>query len=822
MNKLNLKIKNQQLAKVLKKNTEEKAEIKKNTTPLKAKAKPVAVKKPAVNAVKPTLEKNVKSPKKDDTPATPKVTNVKNQDKQDENVTQTNTSVQTPPVNKPVLKTKEDTASKSKPNLIKSNSLRPRLGPTGRHISDLKKTYSSSNDSQTNKKTVKAESTTESKHTEKKSKSTTLSLVNKKPADQRKTVYAKKATKAYDYSNRRLTNTDTDDRWRKKRRPPRKVSAEPIIPDRPKSLSISLPITVKDFAAQLKLKVSEVISKIFLQGMTLTINDILQDETLVQLLGSEFDCEIEIDTKEEERRNVTNETIAEEIHNDEPKNLVERPPIVAFMGHVDHGKTSLIDCLRKTNTLNQESGAITQHIGAFMVNRNDKLFTVLDTPGHAAFSEMRQRGAVVTDLIVIVVAGDDGVKEQTLEAINAAKESGCTVIVAINKCDKESFDKEKVYRQLSEVELLPEAWGGSTTTIDCSAKTGKGIDELIEVIELTTEILELKANPNKRARGSVIESEKNKGLGNTATLIVRNGTLQIGDCLVFDQEWARVKTMKNEFSKKVKNAKPSYAVEVTGLSGIPQAGEEFIVVKNEKDARTIAKARQDQIASKRRTERQQMTLEAFLDHSEDSVKELKVILKTDVNGSLEACANAISKIKSEKVKVTIIDKSVGCISESDMNLAENSDAVILGFHTTIERHAEQEAKQQNVTVRLFNVIYDMISEVKNLMLDTLDPIPVERDIGAAKVIAMFKSSKAGSISGCLITDGLINRNALLRIKRGKEIIATKANIKSIRREKDDVREVKKGFECGIVSDNNAIKVDDILEAYVIDYVKQTL
>lgn len=619
-----------------------------------------------------------------------------------------------------------------------------------------------------------------------------------------------------------LRESDDEQGWRKKRhKQHRYVEEDTTI--RPTNLKVRIPITIKDLASEMKLKASQLIAKLFLQGVVATLNDILDDETTIQLLGQEFGCEIIIDTTEEERIRITDKTIKEEVDASNLDDLQARPPIVAFMGHVDHGKTSLIDAIRKSNRVAGEAGAITQHIGAFRCSTAVGDIAVLDTPGHEAFSAMRARGADVTDIVVLVVAGDEGIKIQTIEAINHAKSANVTIVVAINKCDKPNFNAETIYRQLAENELLPEVWGGQTITINCSAVTGEGIPQLLEMLALQAEVLELKANPKMRARGTVIESEMHKGMGAVATVLVQNGTLRLGDALVFDTYWGRVKTMRDEFNKELAEAPPSTPVEVTGLSGLPEAGQEFIVVKNEREAREIAEARQ---AGKRQINLQQtkkLSMEnMFLQAAESAKKTLNIILRADVQGSLEALRVALEKIKSTKAELNIIFSGVGEVSESDVQLAAASKAVIIGFHTQIESHAEDFYKQLGVQVHIHDIIYHVVDNVKALMQALLDKIAIETDKGKVEIRAIFKSSQVGQIAGCQVIEGVIQRNNTVRIRRNKDII-WKGSISSLKRMKEDVREVQKGFECGIVLNGfNDVREGDIIEAYEVTYITQDL
>lgn len=609
-------------------------------------------------------------------------------------------------------------------------------------------------------------------------------------------------------------------RRRPRRFRPKRDEAEII---RPKELTIRLPISVKDLAQGMKLKASELISKLFMQGVAIMINDLLDDETTVQLLGHEFGCEITIDTSEEERLRITDKTIQEEIQETDPEKLEGRAPIIAFMGHVDHGKTSLIDAIRQSNIASGEAGAITQHIGAFKCHRKQGDITILDTPGHEAFTLMRQRGTAITDVIVLVVAGDEGIMPQTDEAIQLAKDSGVPLVVALNKCDKEGFNPDNVYRQLADRELLPEAWGGEVLTVNCSAQTKQGIPELLEMLALQSEILELKANPDVRARGTVIESQMHKGFGSVATVLVQNGTLKLGDALVFDDLYARIKTMHDEHGKGVLVAEPATPVKITGLSGVPVAGSEFIVVDNEKVARKLAEERASG-AKREKLKRGRGELESFMSRKQElEVKKVvNLILKADVQGSVEAIKNSLLAIKTEKVELNFISEGVGEISESDVELAAASNAVIIGFHTQVESHADDLIKRNKVVIKRRDIIYQIIDDVKEIMLNSLDKVRHETEKGTAEVKQVFKSSQLGLIAGCLMTEGSIKRDYHAKVERDGKIIF-EGNISSLKRIKEDVKEVGKGLECGILLHKfSDYQEGDLIKGFEVTYIQQEL
>ncbi len=629
----------------------------------------------------------------------------------------------------------------------------------------------------------------------------------------------------FDSRNRQGLISPDEGTWQRRRRRPRtKKSYQEDTTIRPSKLAVRLPISIKNLSAAMKIKSSQLISVLFKQGITLTLNDYLEDETTVQLLGHEFTCEIVIDTTEQDRIQITDKLLEQEIKDTDDEKLAIRPPVVTFMGHVDHGKTSLIDAIRKSNRVASEAGDITQHIGAFQCVTSHGPITVLDTPGHEAFSAMRSRGANVTDIVVLVVAGDEGIKDQTVEALKQAKEAKVTLIVAINKSDKENFDTDPIYRGLSDHELIPEQWGGNTIMVNCSAKTGEGLPELLELIALQSEILELKANADFRARGTVLESQVHKGLGNVATLLIQNGTLNVGDAVVFDHYYAKIKTLINDVGQRVQHAGPSTPIEITGMSGLPEAGHEFIVVRTEKEAKQISEMRilefKAGISDHRRTKQK----DQFLENDQVVVnrKSLTLILRADVQGSLEALKQSLLKIETQKIELNIISSSVGEVTESDIQLAKTSNATIIGFHTRIESHAEELMKNMNVAIMMPKVIYEAVDTVKELMVNSLDKVTQEKDKGKLEVKAVFKASRIGRIAGCVVQNASIHRNHKARVIRDGETIWS-GNISSLKREKEDVKEVKKGMECGVVLEKfTDIEVGDIIQSFEVTYHEQTL
>lgn len=703
-------------------------------------------------------------------------------------------------------------------------SINAKFGPTGKHVSHLlNKGNTTSTSKHESGSSQKQDLPSPPPSTEGSVRNSSNKREAKKPTDTKDTrkrhAYENKTHSNKDRKDRYDSSEIDDDKWRKKRvTKHKKNTEEPIQPSIPSHIKIRLPITVKDLAAEMKLKSSELIQKLFIHGMTYVVNDVLDNETTVQFIGLEFGCNIEIDNSKQEQIQVTSQTVKEEIETTDPSKLLPRPPVVAFMGHVDHGKTSLIDALRKSNIASGEAGAITQHIGAFSCSTSIGTITILDTPGHEAFSAMRARGADICDIVVLVVAGDEGIKAQTIEAIQHAKNAGIVVLVAINKCDKPNFNPDQVYRQLADADLLPEAWGGSVITVNTSAKTGEGLPELLEMLSLQAEVLELKADPSARARGIVIESKLHKGLGYVATVLVQNGTLELGNALVFNHCHGKVKTMHNEMREFVKCAPPATPVQITGLSNLPSAGDPFVVVANEKLAREIVEARIEGLQIQAQQQKKTLSFDAVLQNK----KVLKLILKADVQGSVEALAASIYKIHSDKVNVEIVSTGVGEISESDIRMAAASKATIIGFHTNIESHAESLIKSMVVSVKLFDVIYHAIDEIKELMVKLLDPIAEEKELGSAEIKAVFKSSQLGSIYGCLVTHGSVIRNSKARILRAGEVIWS-GSLSSLKRIKEDVKEVRKGLECGIYLENcNFASPGDILQCYEIIYHPQTL
>ncbi|OQP05388.1 translation initiation factor IF-2 [Geobacillus sp. 44B] len=582
----------------------------------------------------------------------------------------------------------------------------------------------------------------------------------------------------------------------------------------PKKITFEGSLTVAELAKKLGREPSEIIKKLFMLGVMATINQDL-DKDAIELICSDYGVEVE-------EKVVIDETNFESIEIvDAPEDLVERPPVVTIMGHVDHGKTTLLDSIRHSKVTEQEAGGITQHIGAYQVTVNGKKITFLDTPGHEAFTTMRARGAQVTDIVVLVVAADDGVMPQTVEAINHAKAANVPIIVAINKIDKPDANPDRVMQELMEYNLVPEEWGGDTIYCKLSAKTGEGIDNLLEMILLVSEMEELKANPNRRATGTVIEAKLDKGRGPVATLLIQAGTLHVGDPIVVGCTYGRVRAMVNDTGRRVKEAGPSTPVEITGLHEVPQAGDRFMVFEDEKKARQIAEARAQKQLMEQRSMKARVSLDDLFEQiKQGEMKELNIIVKADVQGSVEALVAALQKIDVEGVRVKIIHAAVGAITESDILLATTSNAIVIGFNVRPDSNAKRVAESEKVDIRLHRIIYKVIEEIEAAMKGMLDPEYEEKVIGQAEVRQTFKVSKVGTIAGCYVTDGKITRDSKVRLIR-QGIVIYEGEIDSLKRFKDDVKEVMQGYECGLTIKNfNDIKEGDIIEAYIMQEVKR--
>ena len=567
-------------------------------------------------------------------------------------------------------------------------------------------------------------------------------------------------------------------------------------------------MTVGEFATALNTSVGEVIKKLMSLGMMMNLNQVIDFDTAA-IISSDFGRELK-------REETTDEVNFEELElQDSEEELVKRPPVVTIMGHVDHGKTTLLDTIRKTNVVSGEAGGITQAIGAYQITYQGNKLTFIDTPGHAAFTEMRARGASVTDIVIIIVAADDGVMPQTKEAIDHAKAAGVPIIVAVNKMDKPDANPERVLTEMAESGIIPEEWGGDTMFVNISAKTGMGISDLLERILLISDLEELKANPNRYASGTVIESKMDKNLGVVSTLLIQNGTLRLGDAIVVGTCAGKVRTLKNDLNESLVSAEPSTPVTITGLSESPSAGDKFMVFENEKKAKSIASERALKLKNNNNQTQETVSLDDLFNRINEGAKEINVILKADVKGSEEAVRNSLLKLDVEGVHINIIRSGIGTVSPTDITLAAASNAIIIGFNIRPDNKTMDFAKERNVDIRLYNIIYKLVEEVEAAMKGKLDPIFEEQILGNAEVRKLFKFSKVGTIAGSMVTNGIIKRDAKARVIRDGVIIYDGA-INTVAREKDQVKEVKSGIECGITIENfNDIKPGDIIEAYEI-------
>ena len=569
-------------------------------------------------------------------------------------------------------------------------------------------------------------------------------------------------------------------------------------------------MTIRELAEKMKMQPAVIVKKLFMEGTMVTVNHEIDFEK-----AREIALDYDIIAEQEEKVDVIEELLKEE--EEDPKDLVPRPPVVCVMGHVDHGKTSLLDAIRKTNVTDREAGGITQHIGAYVVSIKGQKITFLDTPGHEAFTAMRMRGANSTDIAVLVVAADDGVMPQTVEAINHAKAAGVEIIVAINKVDKPSANIERVKQELSEYELIPEDWGGSTIFVPVSAKTHQGIEELLEMILLTSEVCELKANPKRKARGLVIEAQLDKGKGPVATILVQKGTLHVGDFIAAGASSGKVRAMMDDKGRRVKEAGPSTPVEILGLSDVPNAGEVLVATENDKEAKNFAATFISENKNRLLEEtKAKMSLDdLFSQIQEGNLKELNLIVKADVQGSVEAVKQSLVKLSNDEVVVKVIHGGVGAINESDVTLASASNAIIIGFNVRPDATAKATAEQEGVDLRLYRVIYQAIEDVEAAMKGMLDPVFEEKVIGHAEVRQIFKASGVGNIAGSYVLDGVFQRGCTVRISReGKQIF--EGPLASLKRFKDDVKEVKAGYECGLVFEGfNDIQELDQVEAYIM-------
>ncbi|WHY79350.1 translation initiation factor IF-2 [Neobacillus sp. WH10] len=621
--------------------------------------------------------------------------------------------------------------------------------------------------------------------------------------------------KARPYNNNQNRNNNNNNKKKKSHTPVQ--HAQPVKKkekELPAKITFSESLTVGELAKKIYREPSEIIKKLFLLGVMATINQVL-DKDAIELIAGEYGVEVEEEIK------IDTTDLEVYFTEDTAEDLVERPSVVTIMGHVDHGKTTLLDSIRNTKVTEGEAGGITQHIGAYQVVENGKKITFLDTPGHAAFTTMRARGAKITDITILVVAADDGVMPQTVEAINHAKAAEVPIIVAVNKMDKEAANADRVMQELTEHGLVSEAWGGDTIFVPLSAKTGEGIDNLLEMILLVSEVEEYKANPNRKAVGTVIEAQLDKGRGSVATLLVQNGTLKIGDPIVVGNTYGRVRAMVNDKGRRVKEAAPSTPVEITGLSEVPQAGDRFVVFEDEKTARQVGEARAQQALVAQRGEKSIVSLENLFDQlKQGEMKDLNIILKADVQGSAEAVAASLQKIDVQGVNIKIIHSGAGAINESDISLAAASNAIVIGFNVRPDVNAKRAAEAEKVDVRLHRIIYKVIEEIEAAMKGMLDPEFEEKIIGQAEIRQTFKVSKVGTIAGSYVTDGKITRDSGIRLIRNGVVIF-EGQIDALKRFKDDAKEVAQGYECGITIKNfNDVKEGDIIEAYVMEEIER--
>ena len=576
-------------------------------------------------------------------------------------------------------------------------------------------------------------------------------------------------------------------------------------------IKIDEAIVLSELAKRMGIKASEIIKAMMAMGSMATVNQTIDFET-ASLIAGEFDYEVE-------RASFEEETILKQ-ETDDPEKLAPRPPVVTIMGHVDHGKTSLLDVIRKTRISETEAGGITQHIGAYHVKTDKGQIAFLDTPGHEAFTAMRARGAQVTDIVVLVVAADDGVMPQTTEAINHSRAAEVPIIVAINKIDKQNAEPDKVKRELAEIGLTPEDWGGDTIYVNVSAKEAEGIDELLEMILLQAEVMEFKANPDKLASGHVVEAKIDSGRGPVATVLVREGTLRAGDPVVCGMHYGRIRAMLDDQGHQLESAGPSIPVEIVGLSGVPMAGDEFLALKDEKNAKQVSEHRQQKQRSKELAQSSRLSLDKLYERmQEGEIKDLNLIIKADVHGSIEALNDSLTKLSNDEVNVNVVHSASGTIAESDISLATVSNAIIIGFNVRPSPKVQSLANEENVDMRFYNVIYDVIKDVKNAMVGMMASTFEERVIGTAEVREVFQIPKIGNIAGCYVTDGKMERRQKMRLLRDGVVVFEGKN-SSLRRFKDDVKEVQTGYECGIGIENfNDIKVGDTIDCYYLEEIR---
>lgn len=640
--------------------------------------------------------------------------------------------------------------------------------------------------------------------------------------DQKRTTNNNRGKGNFNNQNRNNFGNQNRNRFNKKGKKGRQqqTSQKPAVPPRkfrelPDVLEYTEGMNVAEISKKIHREPAEIIKKLFLMGVMVNQNQPLDKDT-IELLATDYGME----AQEKVQVDITDIDKFFEPEELNEENLVPRPPVVTIMGHVDHGKTTLLDTLRHSRVTSGEAGGITQHIGAYQIDIDGKPITFLDTPGHAAFTSMRARGASITDITILVVAADDGVMPQTIEAINHAKAAKVPIIVAVNKIDKPGANPQHVMQELSEYELIPEAWGGDTIFVEISAKFGQNIEELLEMIVLVAEVEDLKADPKQRAIGTVIEARLDKGKGPVSTLLVQQGTLHVGDPIVVGNTYGRVRVMTNDIGRREKAAGPATPVEITGLNDVPQAGDRFVVFEDEKTARAAGEERGKRALMEQRSSNSRVTLDTLFESlKEGELKDVNVIIKADVQGSAEALAASLQKIDVEGVRINIVHSAVGAINESDVTLAAASNAVIIGFNVRPTPQAKQQADAEKVDIRLHRIIYKAIEEIETAMKGMLDPEFEEKIIGQMVVRETYKVSKVGTIAGCYVTEGFIRRDSGVRVIRDG-IVIYEGVLASLKRFKDDVKEVKLGFECGAMIEKfNDLKADDVIEAYVMEEIK---
>ena len=698
----------------------------------------------------------------------------------------------------------QNTATKSSNNNTHSGSSKNNNSNTNTHNNSSKNnnsnnnTHNNSAKSNSNNKGLSNQNKNTKNHEGKGASPSKTHNTNKK-----KDINKPKVTPVKIDNSKRVKKTKTD--YKKRKTEETKVEETILLPSQ---------ITVGDLASKINISVTEIITHLIKLGIMASINQEIDFDT-AEVITSELDIKVELENVEEEVHSILEEYEDE----DDKKDLIKRPPVITVMGHVDHGKTSLLDAIRHTSVTSREAGGITQRIGAYTVQINNESITFIDTPGHEAFTAMRLRGAQITDIAILVVAADDGVMPQTVEAINHAKAANVPIIVAINKIDKESANRDRVLQELTEHGLIAEAWGGDTICVPVSAHTGEGIDTLLEMILLSAEMLELKANPKRLAKGSVVEAQLDKGRGAVATLLINTGTLRIGDIVVSGTTYGKVRAMVNDKGKRLKSAGPSAPVEIIGLSEVPEAGDDFYVVKDDKTARQVSEMRKHYLKDQQVKKSAPLSLDDLYNQiQEGSIKDINIVIKADGQGSVEALKQSLFKLTNDEVRVNVIHDGVGAISESDVILASASNGIIIGFNVRPGANVSKIAEREAVDIRLYRVIYDAIEDVEAAMKGMLDPEFKEVVVGTAEVRETFKVPNIGIIAGIYITDGKIARNNDVRVIRDG-IVVQEGSISSLKRFKDDAKEVVQGYECGLgIEKFNDLKEGDIIEAFMMEEI----